>query len=58
MSIHALALLAAAESRNPPVNRILQSEEKGDKLQATTLKLLSGFIEESQAYPGSQVPTS
>jgi hypothetical protein len=55
MDIHALAVLAATESQNPPVNRIQQSGAQGDKLQTITLKLLSGFIEESQAYPDSQL---
>ena len=55
MDVYALAVLAAIESRNPPVNRIQQSGEQGDKLQTITLKLLSGFIEESRAYPDSQL---
>ena len=55
MDVYALAVLAAIESRNPPVNRIQQSGEQGDKLQTITLKLLSGFIEELRAYPDSQL---
>lgn len=55
MNVHALAVLAAAESWNPPVKFIQQSGERGDKFQAIMLKLLSSFIEESQAYPDSQL---
>ena len=51
MDIHALAVLAAAESWNwPPVKYIQQSGE-----QSITPKILSAFIQESQAYPHSQL---
>ncbi|KIM40955.1 hypothetical protein M413DRAFT_28062 [Hebeloma cylindrosporum] len=51
MDTHALAVLAAAESWNwPPVKYI---QKFGD--QSITPKLLSSFIEESRAFPDSQL---
>jgi hypothetical protein len=56
MDIHAVTVLAAAESWNWPIlQHIQQSGEQGVKFKALTPKLLSCFILESRAYRDSQI---
>lgn len=56
MDIHALTVLAAAETWNWPIlQHTQQSGEQGGKFKAMTPKLLSGFLRESQVYPDSEL---